>query len=91
MRVRLDYRAKPSFLGFMGRMWRPKSRFDASKGLPDIEALCAVEAEGISGVITGRAIYEGTIDFRQALALAENSRPAPERVTRQRRVGECIV
>lgn len=45
-------------------------------GLPDIEALCAVEAEGISGVITGRAIYEGTIDFRQALALAEKLSPA---------------
>jgi phosphoribosylformimino-5-aminoimidazole carboxamide ribotide isomerase len=44
-------------------------------GLPDIEALCAVEAEGISGVITGRAIYEGTIDFRQALALAEKLSP----------------
>ena len=44
-------------------------------GLPDIEALCVVEAEGISGVITGRAIYEGTIDFRQALALAEKLSP----------------
>ena len=44
-------------------------------GLPDLEALCAVEAEGISGVITGRAIYEGTIDFRQALALAEKLSP----------------
>jgi phosphoribosylformimino-5-aminoimidazole carboxamide ribotide isomerase len=44
-------------------------------GLPDIEALCAVQAEGISGVITGRAIYEGTIDFRQALALAEKLSP----------------
>lgn len=44
-------------------------------GLPDIEALCAVEAEGVSGVITGRAIYEGTIDFRQALALAEKLSP----------------
>ena len=44
-------------------------------GLRDIEALCAVEAEGISGVITGRAIYEGTIDFRQALALAEKLSP----------------
>ena len=31
--------------------------------LDDIEALCAVEAEGIDGVITGRAIYEGTLDF----------------------------
>lgn len=39
MCVRLDYRAKPSFLGFMGRMWRPKARFDAGNGLSDIEAV----------------------------------------------------
>ena len=36
--VHLDYRAKPSFLGFMAQMWRPKARFDASDGLPRIEA-----------------------------------------------------
>ena len=30
--------------------------------------MCKLEFEGISGVITGRAIYEGTIDFRQAQA-----------------------
>ena len=29
-----------------------------------------VEPEGIVGVITGRAIYQGTLDFRQALELA---------------------
>lgn len=38
MSVRLDYRRKPSFLGFMARMWRPKGRFDAAGGLPEIEA-----------------------------------------------------
>jgi phosphoribosylformimino-5-aminoimidazole carboxamide ribotide isomerase len=37
----------------------------------DITALCAVEAEGIVGAITGRAIYEGTLDFRQAQAEAD--------------------
>jgi phosphoribosylformimino-5-aminoimidazole carboxamide ribotide isomerase len=31
--------------------------------LRDIDALCAVEDEGIMGAITGRAIYEGTLDF----------------------------
>jgi len=31
--------------------------------LTDIEALCAVEAEGIQGVICGRAIYTGDLDF----------------------------
>ena len=29
----------------------------------DVEALCKVEDEGIMGAITGRAIYEGTLDF----------------------------
>ncbi|MCC6474635.1 MAG: 1-(5-phosphoribosyl)-5-[(5-phosphoribosylamino)methylideneamino]imidazole-4-carboxamide isomerase [Burkholderiales bacterium] len=40
-------------------------------GLSDIEALCEIESEGIAGVITGRAIYQGTLDFRQALVLAQ--------------------
>jgi phosphoribosylformimino-5-aminoimidazole carboxamide ribotide isomerase len=39
--------------------------------LDDVKALCAVEAEGIEGVITGRAIYEGTIDFEAAQDLAD--------------------
>ena len=39
--------------------------------LDDIKALCAVEAEGIMGAITGRAIYEGTLDFVAAQKLAD--------------------
>ena len=39
--------------------------------LEDVERLCAVEAEGIMGAITGRAIYEGTLDFAAAQALAD--------------------
>lgn len=39
--------------------------------LADVEKICAVESEGITGVITGRAIYQGTLDFKQALSLAE--------------------
>ena len=38
----------------------------ASGGLSsikDIEALCAVESEGVEGVICGRAIYTGDLDF----------------------------
>ena len=31
--------------------------------LDDIRALCAVAASGITAAITGRAIYEGTLDF----------------------------
>jgi phosphoribosylformimino-5-aminoimidazole carboxamide ribotide isomerase len=41
----------------------------ASGGLSDIadlEKLCAVEGEGIDGVICGRSIYTGALDFVQA-------------------------
>ena len=40
--------------------------------LEDIKALCEVADEGIIGAITGRAIYEGTLDFAQAQELAKN-------------------
>ncbi|MDF0604148.1 1-(5-phosphoribosyl)-5-[(5-phosphoribosylamino)methylideneamino]imidazole-4-carboxamide isomerase [Neisseriaceae bacterium TC5R-5] len=39
--------------------------------LDDIRALCAVSDEGIEGAITGRAIYEGSIDFAAAQTLAD--------------------
>jgi|SRR5690625_4578993 len=34
--------------------------------IDDIKALCAVADEGIDGVILGRSIYEGTVDFAAA-------------------------
>lgn len=37
--------------------------------LDDIKQLCAVAASGIQGVIAGRAIYEGTLNLREALNL----------------------
>lgn len=40
--------------------------------LNDVIALCAVESEGIMGAITGRAIYEGTLDFSEAQNLADD-------------------
>ena len=40
-------------------------------GLQDIERLCAVEDEGIEGVICGRAIYSGDLDFVQAQTKAD--------------------
>jgi phosphoribosylformimino-5-aminoimidazole carboxamide ribotide isomerase len=46
----------------------------ASGGITDIEdirALCAVSEEGIMGAITGRAIYEGTLDLAAAQKLAD--------------------
>ena len=46
----------------------------ASGGLSsmaDIEALCEVESEGVEGVICGRAIYSGDLDFAAAQARAD--------------------
>ena len=46
----------------------------ASGGLSsmtDIDALCAVEDEGIEGVICGRAIYSGDLDFAAAQRRAD--------------------
>ena len=39
--------------------------------IDDIRALCAVAEEGIMGAITGRAIYEGTLDLAAAQQLAD--------------------
>ena len=39
--------------------------------LMDVEKLCAVESEGIMGAITGRAVYQGTLDFAAAQKLAD--------------------
>jgi phosphoribosylformimino-5-aminoimidazole carboxamide ribotide isomerase len=36
-----------------------------------VERLCAVEREGISGVICGRSIYTGALDFAAAQARAD--------------------
>jgi phosphoribosylformimino-5-aminoimidazole carboxamide ribotide isomerase len=38
--------------------------------LDDVRRLCAVEGEGITGAITGRAIYEGKLDFAEAVKVA---------------------
>jgi phosphoribosylformimino-5-aminoimidazole carboxamide ribotide isomerase len=40
-------------------------------GMSDIEQLCAVESEGVQGVICGRAIYSGNLDFAAAQARAD--------------------
>lgn len=39
--------------------------------IEDVRALCAVATEGIIGAITGRAIYEGTLDFAAGQRLAD--------------------
>ncbi len=40
-------------------------------GIGDIEKLCAVEGDGITGVICGRAIYTGALDFAAAQKRAD--------------------
>jgi phosphoribosylformimino-5-aminoimidazole carboxamide ribotide isomerase len=39
-------------------------------GLEDIRRVRAVAAQGVVGVIAGRALYQGTLDLREALAIA---------------------
>ncbi|MDH5786089.1 MAG: 1-(5-phosphoribosyl)-5-[(5-phosphoribosylamino)methylideneamino]imidazole-4-carboxamide isomerase [Chromatiales bacterium] len=43
--------------------------------IDDVKALCGVADEGITGAITGRAIYEGTLDFAEGQALADKLCP----------------
>ena len=48
----------------------------ASGGLSsvdDVAKLCAVESEGVVGSIAGRAIYDGTLDFKAAQAAADKA------------------
>jgi phosphoribosylformimino-5-aminoimidazole carboxamide ribotide isomerase len=42
--------------------------------LRDIENLMAIEAAGVTGVITGKAIYTGALDLRQAVALTKGNK-----------------
>lgn len=41
--------------------------------LEDIRNLLAIEASGVSGVITGKAIYTGALDLRAAVALTKGT------------------
>ena len=43
--------------------------------LDDIRALCAAAASGIAAAITGRALYEGTLDFAEGQRLADALSP----------------
>ena len=48
--------------------------------LDDIRALCAAAPDGIAGAITGRALYEGTLDFAAAQKLADQLCPGTPRL-----------
>jgi phosphoribosylformimino-5-aminoimidazole carboxamide ribotide isomerase len=39
----------------------------------DVEAILPLEEEGVTGVIIGRALYEGTIKLREVLKIADKS------------------
>ncbi|WP_027359479.1 1-(5-phosphoribosyl)-5-[(5-phosphoribosylamino)methylideneamino]imidazole-4-carboxamide isomerase [Desulforegula conservatrix] len=41
--------------------------------IKDIENLKKIESSGIVGVITGRALYDGTLDLREAIKIAERA------------------
>ncbi|MBL0716265.1 MAG: hypothetical protein JJV98_21505, partial [Desulfosarcina sp.] len=43
--------------------------------LADIRNLLPLEASGVEGVITGKALYSGTLDLKTALALALGKGP----------------
>jgi len=45
--------------------------------LDDVKALCDAEQEGIVGAITGRALYEGKLDFAEAQKLADDLAAKP--------------
>ncbi|MDX1352015.1 MAG: 1-(5-phosphoribosyl)-5-[(5-phosphoribosylamino)methylideneamino]imidazole-4-carboxamide isomerase [Thiomicrorhabdus sp.] len=43
--------------------------------LDDIRKLAEIEADGVTGAITGRAIYEGTLDFKEGQLLSDQLAP----------------
>jgi phosphoribosylformimino-5-aminoimidazole carboxamide ribotide isomerase len=45
--------------------------------LDDLQALLAVERDGVAGVISGRALYDGRLDLGAALALLRAAEGAP--------------
>jgi len=42
--------------------------------LNDISKLAGYESEGVSGAIAGRALYDGTLDFKAALKAAKGGK-----------------
>ncbi len=42
--------------------------------LSDVEAVLSIESSGVTGVITGRAIYAGSLDLEEAIALTRKGR-----------------
>jgi phosphoribosylformimino-5-aminoimidazole carboxamide ribotide isomerase len=38
--------------------------------LEDIENICEIARFGVTGVITGRALYEGSLDLKEAIRIS---------------------
>ena len=45
--------------------------------IQDIINLLPLESVGVKGVITGKALYSGTLDLKRAIELAKSNRPEP--------------
>ena len=43
--------------------------------IKDVQNLLPLEASGVTGVITGKALYSGTLDFKEALSVAQEKIP----------------
>ena len=42
--------------------------------IKDIQNLLPLEASGVTGVITGKALYSGTLDFKEALSVVQSDK-----------------
>eukprot|EP01032_Pedospumella_encystans_P028215 gene28216-31872_t len=58
--------------------------------ISDVEALCAVQDEGIEGVICGRSIYEGTLDLNTAQLRADELTEGSVNFTELRDAGDPV-
>ena len=60
-----------ALLGSQGGALAQKRNANAGQDVGLLNAAIALEHEGITGAITGRAIYEGKLDFAKAQKLAD--------------------
>ena len=44
--------------------------------IEDIKNLLRLESAGVQGVITGKALYDGSLDLKEAIALANTAKPS---------------
>ncbi len=79
--IRLEYRARPSILGFMSNVWRPSRGFAVDGQLPDIQARWSGQRSSrrdfaaffdLSGLPTGESLsilYPHTVSFPMLMAV----------------------